>query len=226
MGSSTAFRRVIRRIPDLLAPFRQGLKERLCRGPERHDRISLGGGPLRSAAGAWRPTGSPSGERDCGGRTPFCGDRGQGGDHDDSDRLRGWRSDPVELGLVASLNRPGGNITGVTNLNASRTEAAGVAARIAPNGDHYCRADQPEQSRSSERFLRDLQPAARTFGIQLHVLNASTERDFDAVFATLAQARAGALMIGPDVFSMPARAARRAAASPRGAHDLPIPPSS
>jgi putative ABC transport system substrate-binding protein len=108
--------------------------------------------------------------------------------------------DPVEVGLVASLNRPGGNLTGVTNLNVEvgpkRLEllhellatATIIALLVNPT------------SGIAEPFLRALHPAAHTLGLQLHVLHASTDRDFDTVFATLVQLRAGALVIMPDLF--------------------------
>src|SRR5258708_31359028 len=107
--------------------------------------------------------------------------------------------DPVELGLVASLNRPGGNLTGVTNLNVEvgpkrvellRESSATLVAVLV----------NPTNPTIGEPFVRDLEAAARTLGLKLHVLHASTERDFDAVFATLVQLRADALVISPDQF--------------------------
>jgi putative tryptophan/tyrosine transport system substrate-binding protein len=106
--------------------------------------------------------------------------------------------DPVRVGLVASLNRPGGNLTGVTTLAgeliAKRLEllhemvpAATVTAALVNPAD-------PNVGNLS----RDLQAAARTLGLQLHVLHASTERDFDAVFTTAGELRAGALVIAAD----------------------------
>jgi ABC-type uncharacterized transport system substrate-binding protein len=106
--------------------------------------------------------------------------------------------DPVRLGLVTSLNRPGGNVTGVTQLNVE----------VAPKRLELLRQLVPTTSvmallvnsanPNAEANTKDLQAAARTLGLELHVLNASTERDFDAVFAKLVQLRAGGLVIGAD----------------------------
>ena len=109
-------------------------------------------------------------------------------------------SDPVEQGLVASLNRPGGNLTGATTLavelGQKRLEllhevvptATLIGVLVNPTGPNL------------KAVLRDLQAAARTLGLPIHVLHASIERDFDTVFATLVQLRAGALVIGTDTF--------------------------
>jgi ABC-type uncharacterized transport system substrate-binding protein len=107
---------------------------------------------------------------------------------------------PVEIGLVASLNRPGGNLTGVTSLaqevGPKRLELLHEAVPTAPV---IALLVNPANS-NAESLSRELQGAARTLGLQLHVLHASTERDFDTVFATLVQLRAGGLVIGPDAF--------------------------
>jgi putative ABC transport system substrate-binding protein len=108
--------------------------------------------------------------------------------------------DPVEFGLVASLGRPGGNATGVTNLNvalgAKRLE---LMHELVPAATILALLVHPT-SPLAETQLRDVQAAARTLGLQLRVLHASTERDFDAVFATLVQLRAGGLVFLPDAF--------------------------
>jgi len=109
--------------------------------------------------------------------------------------------DPVKVGLIASLNRPGGNLTGVTNLNAELgPKRLELLRELLPRATIFAVLVDPTSPALAEGFSRDLQAAARTLGLQLHILHASTERDFDAVFATLAQLRAGGLIIGPGTF--------------------------
>jgi putative tryptophan/tyrosine transport system substrate-binding protein len=113
----------------------------------------------------------------------------------------GVAADPVEIGLVASLNRPGGNLTGVTNLNIEvGPKRLELAHALVPTATIIALLVNPTSPTLAETYARDLQAAASTLGLQLHVLHASTERDFDTVFATLVQLRAGALVIGPDTF--------------------------
>jgi putative tryptophan/tyrosine transport system substrate-binding protein len=109
-------------------------------------------------------------------------------------------ADPVALGLVASLNRPGGNVTGVTNLGEELVQKQlEVLHEVVPTATVMAGLINPTFP-GSEGQSKDLQMAARTLGLQLHVLQASTERDLDAVFATMVELRAGALVIGPDTF--------------------------
>jgi putative tryptophan/tyrosine transport system substrate-binding protein len=109
-------------------------------------------------------------------------------------------SDPVKIGLVASLSRPGGNITGVTQLNAEvASKRMELAHELVPAATVIAVLVNPTTP-DTETLVRDLQAAARTLGLQLQLLHASTERDFDTVFATLVQLRAGALVIGNDTF--------------------------
>ena len=109
--------------------------------------------------------------------------------------------DPVEIGLVASLNRPGGNLTGITNLNVEvGPKRLELLRELIPTATIVALLVNPTSPSIAESFLRALQPAARALGLQLHVLNASTDRDFDPVFATMVQLRADALVISPDVF--------------------------
>jgi putative tryptophan/tyrosine transport system substrate-binding protein len=109
-------------------------------------------------------------------------------------------SDPVRDGLVASLNRPGGNLTGVgvlsVELGPKRLE---LLRELVPTATVIALLINPT-SPTAEIQSRNMQAAARNLGLQLHVLHASTERDFDTAFASLAQLRAGGLVIGADAF--------------------------
>ena len=110
-------------------------------------------------------------------------------------------SDPIELGLVASLNRPGGNLTGVTTLNvglvAKRVE---LLHEVVPGTKSIALLINPTSPELTKISIEDAEAAARSLGLELHVLNANTERDFDVVFANLMQLRASGLVIGTDAF--------------------------
>jgi putative tryptophan/tyrosine transport system substrate-binding protein len=109
--------------------------------------------------------------------------------------------DPIALGLVASLNRPGGNITGVTSMSVELgPKQLEVLRELVPTATIIALLVNPTNPTNAETLSRDLQTAARTLRLQLHILHASTERDFDTVFATLPRLRAGALVIGSDPF--------------------------
>jgi putative tryptophan/tyrosine transport system substrate-binding protein len=110
--------------------------------------------------------------------------------------------DPVQLHLVTSLNRPGGNVTGVTQLNVEvAPKRLELLHQLVPTASVMALLVNPTNP-NSETNTKDLQAAARTLGLELHVVNASTERDFDAVFAKLIQLRAGGLVTGAgDLFS-------------------------
>jgi putative ABC transport system substrate-binding protein len=110
-------------------------------------------------------------------------------------------ADPVEVGLVASLNRPGGNLTGVTTLNVELgPKRLELLHQVEPTTRSIALLVNPTSPINAERLSTDAQTAARILGLQLHVLHASTERDFDTVFASLVQMRAGALVINNDAF--------------------------
>jgi putative ABC transport system substrate-binding protein len=110
-------------------------------------------------------------------------------------------ANPVAVGLVASLSRPGGNITGLATLavelGAKRLE---VLHELVPTARGIALLVNPTDPANADPLSRDLQVAARTRGVALHVLHASTENDFDTVFASLRQLRASALIIGSDAF--------------------------
>ena len=109
-------------------------------------------------------------------------------------------SDPVAAGLVASLSRPGGNLTGVSLLNVELgSKRLELLHELVPTATIVAALFNPTNP-NAETLSSELQAAARTFGLQLHVLHASAEGDFDMVFATLLKLRAGALMIGSDPF--------------------------
>src|SRR3974390_3392090 len=110
-------------------------------------------------------------------------------------------TDPVSIGLVPSLSRPGGNVTGVTTLNielaAKRLE---LLHELAPTATIIAGLVNPTDPVVAEPETRDLQAAARTLGLTLHVLHASSEQEIDTAFMTLVQLRAGALVIGADAY--------------------------
>ena len=109
--------------------------------------------------------------------------------------------DPIAIGLVASLARPGGNLTGVTNLTAEvGPKRLEMLRAVAPTATTIALLVNPKSPDLAEPQVQELQVAARGLGLQLHVLNASTEGEIDAAFATLVQLRADGLVIVPDAF--------------------------
>jgi putative tryptophan/tyrosine transport system substrate-binding protein len=109
-------------------------------------------------------------------------------------------ADPVEIGLVASLARPGGNVTGVTSLGAELApKQLELLHELVPTATIMSLLVNPTTP-IAETLSRNVQAAARTLGVQLHVLHASAERDFETVFATLDQLRARGLVISTDAF--------------------------
>jgi putative tryptophan/tyrosine transport system substrate-binding protein len=109
-------------------------------------------------------------------------------------------ADPVQAGLVASLSRPGGNLTGVTSLGVELgPKRLELLHELVPAATTTAILVNPA-NRSAEIQVRDMQAAARTLGLELHILQASTEREIDAAFAALTRLRAGALVISPEAF--------------------------
>jgi putative ABC transport system substrate-binding protein len=105
-------------------------------------------------------------------------------------------ADPVQLGLVASLNRPGGNVTGVTQTNLELApKRLELLHELLPAAHVMALLVDPSGSAVAETTSNQMLAAARTLGLELHVLNASTESDFDAVFAKVRQLRANGLVV-------------------------------
>jgi putative ABC transport system substrate-binding protein len=110
-------------------------------------------------------------------------------------------SDPIRLGLVTNLNRPGGNVTGVTSLHFEiAPKRLELLHELLPTAKVIALLVNPANPNVAETNIKLFQMAARTLGLELHVLNASNERDLDGVFAKLIQLGAGGLVIGPDSF--------------------------
>ena len=167
-------------------------RSRLCRRPERGDRIPLGGGSVRSAAGAGGRSGPPPGGRD------RC-DRQRRG----ARREAATATIPIVFGSAAtrssSASSPASTGPAVTSPasifspRGSRRSGWGCCANWPPRPRHRG-AHQSELS-TAENQLRDVEEAAARLGVQLVVLRANAESDFDAAFATLIQQRAGALLV-------------------------------
>jgi putative tryptophan/tyrosine transport system substrate-binding protein len=109
--------------------------------------------------------------------------------------------DPVRLGLVASLARPGGNLTGINfltgELAAKRLE---LLRALVPAATRVAVLVNPANVRNTESTLRDAEPAARAMGLQIQVVRASTGREIDAAFATFVRERPDVLFVGNDPF--------------------------
>ena len=110
-------------------------------------------------------------------------------------------ADPIDTGLVASLNRPGGNLTGIFDLGsplaAKRLE---LLHELMPSVSVIAYLVNPSSAALTESEMIEVRKAARSLGLELHVLNASTAGEIDAAFATFAQPRAGALLVGGETF--------------------------
>jgi len=111
----------------------------------------------------------------------------------------GTGSDPVEAGLVTSLNRPGGNITGITFMNVEITaKRLGLLHNLLPNATRFAVLINPKNSVIAETMTKEAKTIASAMGRQVEVVNASTNREIDAAFATLKQKRVDALLVAPD----------------------------
>ena len=106
--------------------------------------------------------------------------------------------DPVEIGLVASLNRPGGNITGITSMNAELgAKRLGLLHELLPSAVRFAVLVNPN-NRNAEPLTRDAQATASAIGREIEIFAASSAREIDAAFVSLLQKRADALLVSPD----------------------------
>jgi putative ABC transport system substrate-binding protein len=106
--------------------------------------------------------------------------------------------DPVQSGLVASLNRPGGNVTGFSTMNTELTgKRLGLLQELLPGAARFAVLVNPNNS-TAEAMIRDVQAAGMTIGRQIEVLTASTNREIDTTFASFVQKRADALLVSPE----------------------------
>jgi len=112
----------------------------------------------------------------------------------------GVAEDPVKLGLVASLARPGGNATGINFFGEVVAKRLGLLHDLVPKAVRIAVLVNPANATVAEITLREIPEAARALGLQVQVLNASTSREIEATFATLVRDRADALFVAPDVF--------------------------
>jgi putative tryptophan/tyrosine transport system substrate-binding protein len=110
-------------------------------------------------------------------------------------------ADPVRLGLVASLARPGGNLTGINFLTGElAAKQLELLRELVPAAARVAALVNPAHATNTESTLRDIDLAARAMGLQIQVLNASTSREIDAAFATIVRERPDALFVGNDAF--------------------------
>jgi len=108
-------------------------------------------------------------------------------------------ADPVQAGLVASLNRPEANVTGVTNTGGELgAKRFGILRELLPGAARFAVLVNPNNPFLAEAWIKDTQSAAAAIGVQLEILRASTQREIDAAFTSIAQNRIDALVVMPD----------------------------
>jgi putative ABC transport system substrate-binding protein len=108
--------------------------------------------------------------------------------------------DPVKVGLVTSISRPGGNVTGIHQLTTGlEAKRLGLLHELAPNVTTMAVLVNPDYPDAGIQ-IKEVEEAARTLGLRLHILKARIESDFDTAFATIVQQRAGALLVASDPF--------------------------
>jgi putative tryptophan/tyrosine transport system substrate-binding protein len=110
-------------------------------------------------------------------------------------------ADPVQVGLVASINRPGGNVTGIVTLNVEiAPKRLELLHELFPTATSFALLVNPANPALAEPVSEHVQAAARTLGVKLHVLHVSSEAELDAVPATAARLLVAGLVVGPDLF--------------------------
>ncbi|MBV9632692.1 MAG: ABC transporter substrate-binding protein [Xanthobacteraceae bacterium] len=110
-------------------------------------------------------------------------------------------ADPVGLGLVASFNRPGGNVTGITSLNAEiAAKRFGLIRELVPQAARYFALVNPTDPVLAEPFTKDVQAGAATIGIHIEIIRASTDREIEQAFANFPRQSDSVLVFGPDAF--------------------------
>ncbi len=108
-------------------------------------------------------------------------------------------TDPVKIGLVASLNRPGGNATGISDFGVELgAKQLGLLHELLPGAARFGVLVNPDNPFMTESFVAELQTAASAIGRQIEIVTARTNGDIDTTFATLVEKRADALLVGPD----------------------------
>jgi putative tryptophan/tyrosine transport system substrate-binding protein len=114
-------------------------------------------------------------------------------------------NDPVAVGLVASLARPGGNVTGFNGMGVElMPKRLELLSELVPKADVIALLVNPNDA-NTERMIRDVQEASRVKGLQLHILRADSEGEIETAFASLVQLHAGGLLVGPDAFFLSRR---------------------
>jgi putative ABC transport system substrate-binding protein len=136
--------------------------------------------------------------------------------------------DPVRLGLVASLARPGGNLTGINFFNAElAAKRLGLLRELVPTAKRVAVLVNPTDAMRTETTVRDVQEAARAMGLEIQLLNASTSREIDTAYAMFVNERPDALFVDGDAFFNSRRvqlvhlATRYAVATAYGGRDYP-----
>ena len=110
-------------------------------------------------------------------------------------------ANPVETGLVVSLNRPGGNLTGITSLNLELgPKRLELLRELRPTATTFALLVNPTNQSQTEIISREIRAAAEKLGLQLRILSAGSEQEFEPAFATAVQLRAGGLVIAPDAY--------------------------